>query len=648
MNSVAWKSGVAMLALSAGAAFGQADKSAPKPMQSFLVVEMAPFSEMFQDPKDAALKNALAMFPARLRELPSEIPDMPPEIVPLTESIARCFTRPGRFAVTYTPNYMAGGAIGYGIMLSSRFGKQADADAFESQIMGMIKQADPEFEPTESTTFPSLTEVVIPVAPIRFGSRVGRHGPSYDIIWGAVTDADAPFEAMPKPTLGGKNLINGTLDMQALGALVNVAQTGINGAMQAVEQRPLNLGRELAAWGLIGSESLKIHFESAYVDGAVRSKAVMENAQKLMEQLGTDKGGLSAADLAAIPADATSASMSLVSTKPLLKLLNAVKGRVPQAQEALDQFTGMTGVDLENDLLASIGGVMGFYTSESTGGGGAGSMVTLVSFVDRAKFLAAHDKLAAAAREMMNNGPEELAIASKYIRLRTWKSGSTDVLSLTFPGVPVPLEISYAATDRWFVLGLTPQAVVGALAQLEGKGDRGIATRAEVAAFMPKGKEITSLSFTDTARSVRDGYTVTTMFGSAVANAMRSPSDPSREPGILVPSYKDLVKGVRAKVNVSYREGETIVVQGISDGSMLVGMASAMGDIGMGSTLLQMGMIGVGEKMKQGGMNFGEVPVPNRIAAVLRGMASGPTVVLSPEQLVLLTGAVMPENLSAR
>jgi hypothetical protein len=416
--------------------------------------------------------------------------------------------------------------------------------------------------------------------------------------------------------------------------------------MQAAGQAPLQVGRELAAWGLIGNEALKVHFESAYVDGTTRSRAVISNCQKAMEQLGTDKGHLTPADLATIPADATSAAMTLITTKPLLKLIAAVKVRFPQAQEALDQFTQTTGVDFENDLLASVGGVMGSYTSESTGSGGAGSMVVLASFVDRAKFLQAHDKLAAAAREALNNGPEELAIASKYIRLRSWKSGANDVLSLTFPGVPVPLEISYAATERWLVVGLTPQAVVGALAQLEGKGDKGIATRPEVAARLPKGKELTSLSFKDTARSMRDGYTLTTMLGSAVANAMRSPSDPSREPGILVPSYKDLVKGVQAKVEVAYREGETIVIDGISDPSMLVGFASAMGEFSLAGPAIS-AMSAMGQmKNRRGGMNgmdLGSIPVVDRIAMMTRGVSSGPAALMSPEQWMLWTGVLMPE-----
>ncbi len=186
----------------------------------------------------------------------------------------------------------------------------------------------------------------------------------------------------------------------------------------------------LAAWGLIGQEAMKMRFETAFVDGAMRSKAVMENAQKFMEQMGTDTGGLSAADLAAIPAEATSANMTMITTKPLIKLIGAVRDHVPQADEALNQFRDMTGVDLELDLLSSVGGVFATYTSESTGGGGPGSMVALMSFADRAKFLQSHDRLAKFAKEFMQNGPQELSMASKYIRLRSWKSGSHDVLSL--------------------------------------------------------------------------------------------------------------------------------------------------------------------------------------------------------------------------
>lgn len=622
------------------------EKAAPKPMQSFLAIEHAPLSDWFQDPKDAVLKRALGMFPDRLYELPREIPGMPEEAVTLIDSLSRMAVQPGRFAITYTPNFAAGGAMGYGVVLSSKFADKAKADAMEASILGLIHEKDPDFESTQSQRFPGLTEVVIPVAPLRFGSRDGKNGSSYDVIWGAVTDADAPFDALPKPTLGGKTIVNGTMNFQALGTIINFAQTGINGAMQNSGQAPVQLGRELAEWGLIGNEALTMHFESAYVDGATRSRVVMANVQKLVEQMGTEKGGLSAADLGAIPADATSASMTLISTKPLLKLIGALRARFEEGDEALLQFASRTGVDLEKDLLSSIGGVMGFYTSESTGGGGAGSMVAMMSFTNRAKFLAAHDKvIAAAKREILENAPPEAQMAMKYVRLRTWKSGGTDVMSVTFPGVPVPLEISYAATDRWFVVGLTPQAVVGALAQIEGKGDKGIATRADVMAQMPKGKEITSISFKDAPRSMRDGYTMTSMIGSAVANAMRSPHDAAREPGILVPSYRDLVKGARTTVQVSYRQGETIVVEGVSDGSMLVGMASALGDMNFIGPMMS-AMSTMGQMKQMGGMrgmNFGAIPVPDKVALILRGVSSGPTAILSPEQWVLWTGVLAPE-----
>lgn len=669
-----WGRRVTCMALAAGLAVGvispafaqpkqdpapKASTETAKPMQAFLAIEHAAWGEWLQSPKDAELKKAFALFPQRLKELPGEIPDMPPEAADVIGSLAKMVVQPGRFAITYTPNFTKGGAMGYGLLWSSRFPDQKSADAFEAKVLGMIGEKDPSFQATESDRFPSLTEVVIPVAPLRFGSRQGANGSSYDVIWGAVTDADAPFEKLPKGSLGGKTLLRGSMDFRALGAIINFAQTGINGAMKDSGQAPVQVGRELAEWGLIGNEALQIQFESAYVDGAVRSRARMDNVQKLMEQLGTETGGLSEAQLAAIPADATSASMTLISTKPLLKLIGALRERFDQADEGLAQFTSMTGVDLEKDLLPSIGGTMGFYTSESTGGGGPGSMVALMGFTDRAKFLESHDKLVEAAKEIVKGiDEEEVQMAQKYVRLRTWKSGNTDVLSLTFPGVPVPLEISYAATEKWFVMGLTPQAVVGALAQIEGKGDKGIATRADLAAHMPKGKEVTSIAFKDTARSMRDGYTIASMFGSAVANAMRSPHDESREPGILVPAYKDLIKNVKNTVQVSYREGESIVVESVSDGSMLVGLASTMGEMNLFGNAMsflppvmerienQRGMrrfheMEVDHEEEEMGMKA--IPVPDRIALVARGLASGPTIVLSPEQWMLWGGVVAPE-----
>jgi hypothetical protein len=109
------------LALGA-AAVGQDQKAEPFKAGTVLVIEHASLDTMFADPKDKALGDALAMIPARLRELPREAKRMPPEAASLINMLATTLARPGRLAVTYDGNNPSGGGFGYGAVFSTLTG----------------------------------------------------------------------------------------------------------------------------------------------------------------------------------------------------------------------------------------------------------------------------------------------------------------------------------------------------------------------------------------------------------------------------------------------------------------------------------------------------------------------------------------------
>ncbi len=626
---------LALVSLAGGVARAQ-DKPAPeqpRPMQTFLALERAPLGDFAVDPKDAALRSAIAMLPKRLSELPGEIPEMSQDDADMVRMIAQTIARRQRFAITFTPNFQAGGAMGYGIILSHPFDNKGDADALEKRILDEIRKEHPAFEAKESQRFPSLTEVVIPVAPLRFGSREGRAGSSYDIIWGAVTDADAPFENLPKATIKGTPIVRGVLDCKALTQLVGFMQTGINAGMKDSGQAPVQVGPELSQWGLIGQDAIKVAFEVAYTSDDLTSRAVASNMGKMMDQLGLDQLSLKPADLRVIPADAGAASLSVITPKPLLKLVANLKARFPEARQGLEEFAQRTGVDLEHDIIAALGGQIAMYTSESTGGGGVGSSIAMIQFVDRDRFVASQAKLIGAVKAMMSDDPEA-AKFSKYIRVRTWKLDGADVNSLTFPGLPVPLEISYAFTDRWLIVGLTPQAVSVAVRQAAGKGDEGLGTRKELASALPKGR-LTSISFSDTPRKMRDGYTFTCLIGSGIANAMRSPADATREPGMLVPTFSELRAGARPTIGWSVydAEAQTLTIESHADRSLLVNMSGALDGSGLLSLIGQAAPL-MGVMQRRGGMNpggFGALDLRDHILLDARLLAGGPTQALAAQ-----------------
>jgi hypothetical protein len=62
-----------------------------------------------------------------------------------------------------------------------------------------------------------------------------------------------------------------------------------------------------------------------------------------------------------------------------------------------------------------------------------------------------------------------------------------------------------------------------------------------------------------------------------VANAMRSPTDPERDPGLVVPTFNELREGARARLSYGYWRGDDFVSESHTDRSVLVNAASALG-----------------------------------------------------------------------
>jgi hypothetical protein len=231
----------------------------------------------------------------------------------------------------------------------------------------------------------------------------------------------------------------------------------------------------------------------------------------------------------------------------------------------------MTGVDAVDDILGSLGGTFAVYMSDTTGGS-LGSLVFVTSLSDRAKFEQAHVKLMGVANTQLS----KQEAARGYVRIRPWQDGSTQLFSISFPGLPVPLEVTYALQGNWLIGGLTPQATLAATRQAQGKGGKGLRDNSAFAEAIG-GKEILSFSFIDTPRTLRDGYQYVSLAGSALANAVRSPVDSERDPGLVVPTFAELKVGARPMVSFSYWRGDDMVSESHGDRSVLVNATGAIG-----------------------------------------------------------------------
>ncbi len=556
---------VAVVGLSAAQVWAQNEKPAKAAEPEFtkgsvLLVDWAGMSALMTDPKDQAMAQAIGMLPARVRELPREIPNMPPEVSRYANLGLFTFSRPARMALTYNGENPSGGFFGYGLNMSFLMGEQKAADELNAAISPLAAQSGMRIKTGKGTRFEGMADITTPVGPVSFGPRNGKSGWSYDIAVGTVEDQDGVFKELPEAPKGVTPILRVRMDGAGFAALQKMGQ-GLAKQNPEAEARM----KQIQDLELFGSTGVMTYVAGTTKDESVSMRVDIGAAKRTPTENATRP--LSAEDFAIIPADASDFSISHGgSTKPgaIVDALTGLGG--PEVGEFLNKFREMTGVDLKDDVLNSFGTDMCLYMSESTGGGGLGSAVAMISLADKAKMLASFNKLAAFGNAMA----DKLPIGPGYIRIASWKDGENDLMTLRFPGLPVPLELTLAMTPKWLILSPTPQGTLVASRQASGKGDAGAMSNPVFKGVFPSDKKLSSVSFSDTAAHIRDGYSILTMVGSAVSNAMRSPTDTAREPGLTVPTYNELRKGVRPRISYTYVRGDDRVSETHSDRSALV------------------------------------------------------------------------------
>lgn len=260
--------------------------------------------------------------------------------------------------------------------------------------------------------------------------------------------------------------------------------------------------------------------------------------------------------------------------------------------------------------------------------------------------LSALNKLAATANTMADHLP----MGPGYIRIASWKDGETDLMTLRFPGLPVPLELSMGVTSQWLIMSPTPQGTLAATRQASGKGDSGLMSNPVFKSAFPSDKQVMSIAFSDTAQHLRGGYTLLTMVGSAVSNAMRSPTDPTRDPGLTVPAFNDLRKGVKPRMSYTYWRGDDKVTEVHSDRSALVAGCGVISTLATVVPLVAIpATFGILQEQGRVGMENIAGPALARVwmrAMPMQGLSAAELITtLLPAELALNQGALMePEG----
>jgi hypothetical protein len=545
------------------------------PVQRLIAFKRGALSEFIVDEKDAKLVAAFGMIQERLAELSQESEgEIPEEPMEALQTFLGAIASPSRLAVTFNPQSNAGGLMGYGVVASSVFADETDAAIVREFVEDIFAEQGAAL-PKLSKIHKGMRTMTVPGGKLSFGPRTG--GKTYDVFFGTVPDEpDAAFDAIPAPTIDGlKPVITGTFDAEALTPLFNLASMGLS---QAAGGQAADMLSQFPALGYVGPDAIKGTFELGYTKDASRARVVVNNAARVMTALDVKAHKLTADELNIVPADARTAAVSLISSTSWEAMFKQVNMETGMGQEnpvaqGLAKIKEVTGVDLETDLAAALGGYGGVYTADVTGGGFLG-FVAFLSFKDRGAFITMHDKLVKAAGEQIRAAD---ARAARYIKLRPWSDSGVEYFTLTFTGLPVPVEFTYAVTEKLLLAGLTPQATMAAVRQATGKGDAGLLSRKDMHLLDVSKQDVISVTFSDTLVQARKGYNLTSMLGSAVANMVRSPLGGKREPGLIVPPVGELLANVRPSVQVTHRSGDSLMLEWSSDRSVLVTAASAMG-----------------------------------------------------------------------
>jgi hypothetical protein len=535
--------------------------AAPTPL---MTLDSAGPEAWFVDPKDAALLRALQMLDERLVELPEEFPDAGiPE--PAMRLLARLAGKEVSLRVGRTERAAPGLPLPVAAELRVAQPGAAEALLWLGDLAALMEEMGAPLEPSGGSggfALPGEGALWMGASGgtlhLRLGREEGVPGREVDLLPDGVT----PY-------------LSGSLAYRELLELVAEADGG--GATR--EQ----LDAMLAIYGLGG-----LRLEFAAGTDAERGLAVLRmpgHAAAGRESGMLPSQPLTPEILTAVPEDATWASASAFDLSALAagyqRLIGELAGEEVDLAALLREETGL---DLEADLLACFGRQLVVYASDTTGGGGLMSMAAVAELGDREAFLRTwrrlSDRLEAAGREEMDG----------HLGVRGFELDGMRYEVLSFLGLPVPFEPCVAVLDRHVVVGVTPQACVAAVRQFTS-AERSLLDREDFLAQLPASMEgALKVTWIDSPRLLREGYGLLSMGTSMVANAMRSPVGASREPGVLLPGYRELLEGARPMVSVGRAVGDDYVEETRSDRSHLVNLAGICGYL-QGPVL---GLVGLG------------------------------------------------------
>jgi len=271
-----------------------------------------------------------------------------------------------------------------------------------------------------------------------------------------------------------------------------------------------------------------------------------------------------------IPMDAEWASLTCLDFSGALAfyggLLEGLLDPEDEIPNLFEEAFGIHDFEVERDLTRYMGTVQGWYASPS-GGGGLYSSIAFLSLTNEAAFAASLARLEEHFTDAVND------VARGYVRVHVTEEDGARLTTMQFPGLPIPLSLSYAIADGYWVLGLSRASVLASLAHAKS----GASGLVDAPGFLeqiggdPAGA--TAISYFNTPGLLADGYAIADMGATMLANTVRSRTGTegaTREVGQILPPLAELRAGALPMVSIGWIDGDDLITEYRYDRSALV------------------------------------------------------------------------------
>jgi hypothetical protein len=341
---------------------------------------------------------------------------------------------------------------------------------------------------------------------------------------------------------------------------------------ETVANEDPSIAEHLQELGLFNAQGSRLEYAAGSADGALFQSVRLVNGKPWLGRfLGAES--FTHEHFGIVPRDATLVTATTFDLNWIIEIIRQIEEET--GREIINQVREAFGIDLEAGVIGNLGPRWIYYTAESTGGGGVLSSVLIGELKDPEAFLQAQSAALANANQL------GATLGRGYARTREWQAAGQQAFTAVFPGLPIPLELSWAVAGKRLVVALSPVGLLGALAQLESDSSvlQNELFSQSVLEPWPEG-EVFYAGFIDTARFANRGYGGANLAASALANAVRLPFDDVAEPGLLIPPYAIFAEGIRPTGFIGWWNGDDLLIKGHADGSVLVQIAAYVGQTG--------------------------------------------------------------------